>query len=208
MSSALSALRDIHAALERENAKRRGARDTVIGMVKAREVIVKELNTKQQTISDCIILIQRFSEGIQTGVVQRFESLLTSGIRQIFKKDYTVTIEFAVSGNTLNADFFITLPDGKKVNLSRGEGGGLRDLVAVLQRILYIVLEPSQPARVLFLDENLKALDVGRAPAAFAFIKDLCAQLDIQVIFVTHQQGAVDAEPEGMKVIAVGQDNG
>ena len=202
--SSLSALRDLHASLSRENSTKIGARDTVIAMANAKVDEVKTLNAKQTSIADCILLIQKFSEGLQTGVVQRFEDLLTRGIRQIFNKDYTVSIEFAVSGNTLNADFFITLPDGKKVNLARGEGGGMRDMVAVLQRVLYIILEPSHPARILFLDENLKALDVGRAPGAFAFIKDLCAELDIQVLFVTHQQGAVDADQTGVKVIAIG----
>lgn len=200
-----SALRDIHSELFRENARRKGARDTVIGMVKAREVIARDISARQQALSDSIVLVQKFSEGLQSGIVQRFEDLLTRGVRAIFKKDYTVTIEFSTSGNTLHADFFIILPDGKKVNLARGEGGGLRDLVSVLQRILYIVLEPSRPARVLFLDENLKALDVGRAPAAFAFIRDLCHELDIQVIFVTHQQGAVDSEAAGMKIISIGE---
>lgn len=202
--SATSALKDIHAQLARENATRRGARDSVLGMLSNNEAKVKDLNAKQQDISNGIVMVQKFSEGIQTGVVHRFEDLLTRGVRQIFNKEYTVSIEFSVSGNTLNADFFMTLPDGKKVNLAKGEGGGMRDLVAVLQRILYIVLEPTQPARILFMDECLKALDVGRAPIAFGFIKDLCRELDIQVVAITHQAGATDTDGAGMKVIGIG----
>jgi chromosome segregation ATPase len=204
MGTAISALRDIHTQLSRENTTRMGARDSVAGMLKENEARAKGLNAKQQDISDGIILVQRFSEGIQTGVVQRFEDLITRGVRQIFNKEYTVSIEFNTQGNTLNADFFITLPDGKKVNLVKGEGGGLRDMVAVLQRILYIILEPSRPARVIVLDECLKALDVGRAPAAFEFIRELCKELDIQTIFVTHQAGATEVEGEGIKVIGIG----
>jgi translation initiation factor RLI1 len=204
MSSSLSALRDIHAQLARENATKIGARDTVKAWLAASQAKVKGLNAKQQDIADGILLVQKFSEGIQTGVVQRFEDLLTRGIRQIFNKQYTASIEFSVSGNTLNADFFMILPDGKKVSLANGEGGGLRDLVAVLQRVLYIALEPTRPARILFLDENMKALDVGRAPAAFTFIKDLCGELDIQVIFITHAQAAIDTDGSGIKVITIG----
>jgi hypothetical protein len=200
----LSALHDIHAELSRDNAKKRGARDTVLRMADLAEKKVKDMNARQQSISDGIILVQRFAEGIQSGVVQKFEDLLTRGVRQIFQKDYTVSIEFATSGNTLNADFFMTLPDGKKVNLAKGEGGGMRDLVAVLQRILYIILEPSHPAKVIFFDENLKAMDSGRSPAAFTFIKELCVQLQIQVVFITHSQAALELEGEGMKVIGIG----
>lgn len=200
----VSALRETHRQLVLDNSKRRGARDSVRSMIEANAAKVRELNTDQQRIADGILLVQRFSEGIQSGVVERFEDLLTRGVRAIFNKEYTVSIEFATQGNTLNADFFMTLPDGKKVNLARGEGGGMRDLVAVLQRILYLVLEPSRPAKLLMLDENLKALDVGRAPAAFTFIKELCQELGIQTIFVTHQQAATEIDGSGMRVIGIG----
>lgn len=200
----IQVLRSQHADLARLNAQLVGARDNVRQMIAANDGRTKDLNDKQKRVSECIILVQRFSEGIQTGVVHRFEDLLTRGVRQIFGKEYKVTIEFATSGNTLNADFFMTLPDGKKVSLANGEGGGMRDLVSVLQRILYVVLEPTRPARILFLDENLKALDVGRAPAAFTFIKELCRELDIQVVFVTHQQAATEIDSDGMRVVALG----
>ena len=187
-----------------ENARKRGASDTIKSMIADNSKKLSELNKKQQDISDEIILVQRFSEGIQTGVVGKFEDLLTRGVRQIFDKEYTVTIEFSTSGNTLNADFFITLPDGKKVNLASGEGGGLRDLVAVLQRILYVVLEPSRPSRVVFMDENMKMLDSARAPGAFSFLRDLCRELDVQVVWVTHQESAKNLEGENTKVISIG----
>jgi len=205
MSLAISDLRAMHSSMVNENAKLRGARDSVKKMITGAEDRIKDMNARQQSIADGILLVQRFSEGIQTGVVQRFEDLLTKGIRQIFNKEYTISIEFSTQGNTLNADFFVTLPDGKKVNLAKGEGGGMRDLVAVLQRILYIVLEPSRPAKLLLLDENLKALDVGRAPAAFSFIKELCKELEIQVIFVTHQQFAIESDTDGIKLIVIGE---
>lgn len=197
-------LRDTHSMLVKENLRLKGSRDAIINMAEAKVRLISELNEKQRNVSDAILITQKLSEGLQTGVVKRFEDLLTRGVRQIFQKEYTVLIEFSTSGNTLNADFFITLPDGKKVNLAKGEGGGLRDLVAVLQRILYLILEPSRPARILFLDENMKALDVGRAPAAFYFIVKLCKELDIQIIFITHQQAAIDREMDGMRVVRLG----
>lgn len=204
MESAAPALRSIHAGMVSENDRKLGARETVIGMIDANEKRLKSLNERQQEISDGIILMQRFSEGIQSGVVKKFEDLLTDGVKQIFNKDYSVSIEFSVSGNTMNADFFITLPDGKKVNLAKGEGGGLRDLVAVLQRILYLVLEPSHPAKIVFFDEDLKMLDSGRAPSAFVFIMELCRELEVQVVWITHQQAAGEMDRESMKVVQIG----
>lgn len=199
----VSALSDIHAELSRENSRRRGARDMVQKMIQDGKRKVEDLNASQLSIADGILLVQRFSEGIQSGVVQKFEDLLTRGVRQIFNKQYTVSIEFSASGNTLHADFFMTLPDGKKVNLAKGEGGGMRDLVSVLQRILYIILEPSHPARIIFFDEQLKALDVGRTPSAFIFVKELCQELGIQVVFITHAASAVELDGDGVKVVSL-----
>lgn len=140
---------------------------------------------------DAILLGQSFSGSIQTGVIGQFEDLLTRAIRQIFGRDYEVHIEIAAKGNSLWADFRITLPNGNIVSLTDGEGGGLKDIVAVMSRILYLVLDPTQPARIMFLDENLKHLDGWRSPAAFPIIIKIARELGIQIVWITHSPAVV-----------------
>jgi hypothetical protein len=144
------------------------------------------LKAKSVELGDAITLVQNFAGGIQSGVVSRFGDLVTDAVREIYGRDYTVTIDFQAKGNSVWADFVVQLPDGKKVSLTEGEGGGLRDLVAVLCRILYLVLDPTVPARFMVLDESLKALDVWRSPHAFSVITKVAKDVGIQAIWVSH----------------------
>ena len=72
------------------------------------------------------------------------------------------------------------------VSMEDGEGGGMKDVIAVLNRILYLVLDPTRPAKILMLDENLKALDSWRAPSTFPIITKMARELGIQVVWITH----------------------
>ena len=139
-------------------------------------------------LSDSIIMAQTFSGSIQTGVIKQFESLLTRAIRQIFGRDYVIDIEFQTKGNSFWADFYVTLPNGRRVSLSNGEGGGLKDLCSVLNRILYLVIDPTQPAKIVFLDENLADMDEWRSPQTFQLLVKIMTDLGLQAIWVTHNE--------------------
>lgn len=186
--------------------RRRANRDAVANVLESERENIRELEAKVQQLGDAVTLMQTFSASLRTDIVQKFEDLLTKGVRQVFQKDYKITIEFTDSANSVYADFFVTLPDGKKVNLAN-EGGGLRDFVGILQRILYIILEPSVPSRILFLDENLKALDSERSPIAFKFISELAIELGIQMVFVTHSHAAkAMIDTEGVSLLEISND--
>jgi uncharacterized protein YjgD (DUF1641 family) len=187
--------------------KRRANRDAVANVLASEQDNITRLKDKVQQLTDGITLMQTFSTTLRSDVVGKFEDLLTKGVREVFKKDYKITIEFTNQANAVYADFYVTLPDGKKINLANGEGGGLRDFVGILQRLLYIILEPTQPSRILFIDEGLKALDVERSPIAFKFIAELTHELGIQVIFITHSQAAkAMSGTEGTSVVEISND--
>lgn len=187
--------------------KRKANRDALANVIAAKQEDITTLQKKAQMLGDGVVLMQTFSNSLQSDVISKFEELLTRGVRQVFQKDYKISIEFQTTGNSVYADFYVTLPDGKKINLANGEGGGLRDFVGILQRILYVVLEPSKPSKLLFLDENLKALDAERSPVAFKFIAELIKELGIQCLFITHSQAAkAMADVEGVNLVEVVND--
>jgi hypothetical protein len=141
-----------------------------------------------QLAGDCVMLTQSFSGSIQTGVIKQFEDLLTRAIRQIFGRDYSIIIEFQNKGNSLWADFLVKLPSGRLVSISNGEGGGMKDLVGVLNRILYLVIDPTQPARIVFMDENMADMDEWRSPFSFQFLVRVMRELGIQCVWITHNE--------------------
>ena len=111
--------------------KRRANRDAVANVLAAEQANIQELKTKAQMLADGVTLMQTFSNSLRSDVVQKFEDLLTKGARHVFQEDYKITIEFSNTANAVYADFMVTLPDGKKVNIINGEGGGLKDFVGV-----------------------------------------------------------------------------
>ena len=169
------------------------------------ELEARALSSQQeaQRLGDGISLIQGFSAGIQTDVIRRFEDLVTQAVREVLGRDYTVSIDYQAKANSFWADFYITLPNGKKVNLANGEGGGFGDLCAIMNRILYLVLDPTNPAKILFIDEPISALDEWRSPSAIPLIMRIATGLGIQVLFITHNEkfssGEVDVA--GARVI-------
>ena len=184
--------------------KRRANRDAVANVIAAEDATLRELRDKVQMLTDGIALMQTFSGSLRSDVVKRFEDLLTTGVRQVWGKDYRIVIDFHNSGNSIGAEFYAILPNGKKVTLKNGEGGGLKDFVGVLQRILYLVLEPTHPTKIIFLDECLKAVDCNRAALAFKFIAQLAIELGVQLVFITHEQAAkAMSEVPGVSVVEI-----
>ena len=171
---------------EKALAKKMAEEDMLKAELASKNLLLDDATKAVTLASDTIAITQRFSDGLQTGVIQKFEDLLTRGVREIFDKDYAIKIELQAKGNGVTAEFYAILPDGKKVSLAKGEGGGLKDLVGILQRVLYLILEPSHPAKILCLDEAGKYIDSTRSPAAFAFIANLCRELGVQVICISH----------------------
>ncbi len=182
--------------------KRRTEYDMLTARALEQDARAADCAKEMQLLGDCVVVMQNFAGQIQTDIVTKFEDLLNRGIREIMKRDYKVQVVFEAKANSFWADVLVTLPNGNRIPISK-DGGGLRHLAAILSRILYVVLDPTQPAKILFLDETMKDLDEWRYPEGFKFIMDICTQLDIQVIWVTHAAAISSKELDipGAKII-------
>jgi len=163
-------------------------KDMYIRNLKTKQDEYSNIKKKIELLDKSVIILKKFNSTIGKEIIQKFEELITKGIREIFEKDYKFIIDLDFNNSVApTAEFLIKIPDKDKIiNISKGEGGGIRDFVSVLIRILYLILEPTKPAKILFLDENLKHLDRIRAIKAIKFIKELSEKLNIQIIFITH----------------------
>ena len=188
--------------------RRRANRDAIFNVLASEQTNIKDLKDKVQQLGDGITLVQTFATTLQSDVVHKFEDLLTRGVRAVFQEDVKIIIEFSSSANNVNADFMAVLPDGKKINIAV-DGGGLRDLVGVLMRLLYLVLEPTMPSKIMLLDESFKALDANRAAIAFKFIADVARELGIQCVWITHAGAArAMSEVDGASVLEISKVDG
>ena len=157
---------------------------------------LSEAKDKSRMLGDSVKLMQIFSGSIRSGVILKFEELMTNAIREIYGRDYSIKIEFEFTkGGGVWADIYVILPSGKRINISK-EGGGLKDVVSVLARILYLMMDPSQPAKLLIFDENIKNLDEWRSPEGIRLIFKVINELGIQSIFITHKEAISSGKVE------------
>jgi len=147
--------------------------------------LIKSKESDVEMIVKSINVMQEFYSNLQTDVVFKFENLITEGIKEVFDSDCKFEIEFKKENNNVSAEFYINIGN-KKIILNEGEGGGIKDFISVLFRIIYLILDRNNKSRIIFLDENLKHLDKERSHKALKFIHNLCKQLNIQVFFITH----------------------
>ena len=182
--------------VRKDLAYQRAEKDMLTREISSKEKARDDAQERSILISDSIILSQNFAGSIRSDVVNRFSELITDAVREVWGQDYTISIEFENKGNSVWADFTVKLPGGKDVSLTAGEGGGLRDLVAIMCRILYLVLDPAQPARFVYLDENLKALDVWRSPHAFSVISKVSKELGIQILWNSHSEAVLNGDTD------------
>jgi DNA repair exonuclease SbcCD ATPase subunit len=179
------------------------ARDMYKRTLEQKEKELKEIEEKISALTQSIDILQDFHLNLEIGIIKKFEELVTKGIQEIFGKQYKFIIEFKNENIGTSADFYIKIPESDKIiNLASGEGGGIKDFISVLIRMLYLILEPSKPAKILFLDENLKHLDRERAIKALKFIKELAEKLNIQVVFITHLD-VNDYDVDGINIIKI-----
>ena len=179
------------------------ARDMYKRTLEQKEKELKEIEEKISALTQSIDILQDFHLNLEIGIIKKFEELVTKGIQEIFGKQYKFIIEFKNENIGTSADFYIKIPENDKIiNLASGEGGGIKDFISVLIRMLYLILEPSKPAKILFLDENLKHLDRERAIKALKFIKELAEKLNIQVVFITHLD-VNDYDVDGINIIKI-----
>ena len=188
--------------------KRRAEYDMLVARALEKDRAAAACAQEMQNLADCVVIMQNFAGQIQTGIVGKFEDLLNRGIREIFKRDYKVQVVFEAKANSFWADIMVTLPNGNRIPISK-DGGGLKNMASLLSRILYLILDPTQPAKILFLDESLAGLDVWRSPEAYSFITATARGLGIQIIFITHNAEITSGEnPSGFdRIIKFSNEN-
>ncbi len=147
---------------------------------------LNELTNKEKDVDQALVHIQNINLSLKDDIIKKFESLITEGIKEVFEEDYKIKIEMKKSAFKIIANINIILPNGKEVDIYEGEGGGIKDFVSVLMRIIYFILESEKRSPIIFLDENLKHLDSERALKAIEFIKKITEKFGITVVFITH----------------------
>lgn len=155
----------------------------------------KEIERRKSLISileKTSALLQRFADAQRREVQERISKVISYGLSVVYETPMRFIIEDEERKNDVSFRFMVEgTVDGEKVvlgNLKDSQGGGLINVVSFLLRVMYILIHPDCPRRIIVADEPFSMLDTkGRTEKLAGLLKDLAAKLDFQFVIVSHQ---------------------
>jgi len=103
-------------------------------------------------------------------------------------QNFQVKFEFVERRGTRQIDIKL-YQDEKEVNITDG-GGGLISILNIILQIAFINL--SKNKNTLFADEPLAPLSNDRQALSAKIINDICEDLEMQIIMVSHQREFIE----------------
>lgn len=156
--------------------------------VREAEAAVAEIQSSIATEKETLRLLQLSSAATWDTAKGVVEALVTRALQAIFyDKDYKFVVKQEVKRASSSVTFAVA-DEGAELDLVDELGGGIADVVALVLRIAFLTLHRPRIRPFLVLDEPLKHLWSGYQPHAAKFLKQVCAELGITLLVVTHQK--------------------
>ncbi len=167
--------------------RQKGQVELLQSSVSRAEAVLQNLEGVLSLERETLRLMQLSSAATWDTTKQLVESLVTRALQAVFyDRDYKFIVKQEVKRGA-SAVSFAVLDEGMELDLIDELGGGIADVVALVLRIAFLVLHKPKIRPALFLDEPLKHLWSGYQPNAAKFLKQVCQELELQLLVVTHQ---------------------
>lgn len=207
-------IKEIKRLLERKNdvvQQRIGEHKALVERKKDLEDVIRELQTQEVTVEKAVWLLQKYADFQQKEVIEKVETIVTSGLRSVFQNP---TLRFKLfysetKSGTKKKNPEITMAvyydiGGEEVkgDIENSFGGGLSVVVSTLLRVVIVTFMSSKIRSILLLDEPLKDLSPpypgqegpasGYRDRMAEFLRGLVDELGVQVIMVSHEPNYAD----------------
>ncbi|NBR67390.1 MAG: hypothetical protein EBT79_09000 [Actinobacteria bacterium] len=182
----------------------RGRRDAAALRLSKASAEVSRLEGEEEVADLAGGVLRTLIDDEVTLSVKAVEDLLTDGLRAVFEdQDLSVRADVDVQRGKVSVDL-VTVQrqsDGTVTEgLSREAfGGAVTTVQSVLLRTIVIVRRGMRP--VLFLDESLPAFDANYVGNMGAFLRSLCAKLDMDILLVSHNPAMVEAADHAYRIV-------
>jgi len=195
MNSLLPELPDLTEVRAKAN-KALGSRDALDERIAENDKTIRELENEEELLNLVGTLIRRLIDGEVTDGVKAVEKLQTEGLQEIFNdQDLSVRAEVSESRGKVWVTLYTQrkLPDGTVVEglADQSFGGSVLTMQSILMRVTVIFRREMRP--ILFLDETLAALEDKYLDRAALFLSNLCKQLNLDILLVTHNEALINA---------------
>lgn len=135
------------------------------------------------------LLLQEACETARKTSYDRFATIATMGLQQIFGKDISVEIVSKINHGVPTADFMVRTKYEEYetfTNPTDSDGGGVADIISLSAFICMNILNGDKNTAPIFLDEPTKFVSAAYANPVANFIKEISEEYEKQIIMVTH----------------------
>lgn len=180
-----------------------GERDAMKSRLDAGAAKIIELTKKEDKYEKCIDLMQKLSGIMKTNTIKKVETLITHGLQEIADEKLKFVIQYETKRNSIQAQYKLYDEVTKTYyDIINSFGGGIADIVSILQRIIFIY--QFDTAKILVLDEAGKWISNDKQNRFGKFLRDVSHQLGIQIILITHKDNMVQEADSVIRVKKVG----
>lgn len=158
-------------------------------LLESRKQELKEIEGKLASLKRVASIFKKSAVSSQSYLSEYLTALVSDSIKVVFPdRNLVFKVEFSTNRDT---QCNVSLEeDGKKLSLFDSEGYGVLDIISIVLRAAYIILDKSE--KIMLLDEPFRNLSVDRHEAASKMLYDLSHMLKLQIIINTHLIGIED----------------
>ena len=171
--------------------QRRLARDAAQMAVTQAEAETARTEELVEVADQVRVFFNLLAEAQRKEMEQKVEGLVDYGVQMVFGPHYRFKVVSEFKGKSVRTEFFI-LNDGLQLPILDATGGGVGDVVAFLLRVVMLCLVRPVQRRVLVLDEPFKFVSAAHFQTLGELLRELTAQLGIQLVMVTHKVELVE----------------
>jgi len=166
----------------------RGQQALVASTIQTHQKELVSLSDALEREKEVLKLLQAVGASTWESTKSVVEAIVTRALKAIFfDRDYRFILTQTVKRGTSSVAF--TVADGKmELDLVDEMGGGIVDVVALVLRIAFVTLYRPAVRSLLILDESLKHLSDEYQPYAAKFLRQVCEDLKLDILLVTHKK--------------------
>ena len=144
------------------------------------------LRERSTDLEEAQRLLQGIAKDVQERSHEAVAALVTRCLKTVFGEDgYEFRVNFEQRRGRTEADL-VFHRDGKDIDPATASGGGCTDVAAFALRLACLLLSRPAKRKLLVLDEPMRMLSRNYNETVRELIETLAAELDLQVIMVTH----------------------
>ena len=162
---------------------------------------LKEVEGNNKIFDESSKVLQQVGNIMKNSTIERIETLITKGIRDILgEANLEFKIKYRPVRDVIEAEYAIhDKLTGDDYDIIESFGGGLKDIISILQRIIFIY--QFNLSKVLILDEAGKWISEDKQPAFGKFLSIISKRLDIQIILISHRNAVVAEADKVFRIV-------